>query len=106
MTGGIVTGTLSLGSPWTRAEIPTYAERRAIADRIPAGYTIAITAKGDRSAFGVEVLELGDTMSGNRVIRERRYYRSGQLRDGIDDAIGWIADHATATYAGVEVAVR
>lgn len=101
-----MSGVLSLGSPWTRAEFRDYAERRAIADRIPEGFTIAITARGDRSAFGVEVMEWGATMSGNRIIRERRYYRSGQLRDGIDDAIGWIEDHATATYAGVEVAVR
>lgn len=95
---------LSLSSPWCRSEFPDYAERRAIADRIPDGFTVAITAKGDRSAFGVEVRE--GMMSDNRVIRERRYYRPGQLRDGIDDAIAWIEDHATATYAGVEVPVR
>lgn len=86
-----MSGTFSLRSPWTRAEFPDYAERRAIADRIPDGYTIAVIARSDRSAFGVEVLEWGDTMTGNRVIRERRYYRARALRDGIDEAIAWIA---------------
>lgn len=102
-----MSGTLSLSSPWCRREFPDYAERLAIQARIPAGHTIAITAKGDRSAFGVAVLEWGDRMSGNRVIHERSYYRAGQaLRDGIDAAIDWIAAHDTATYAGVEVPVR
>ena len=102
-----MTGTFSLSSPWCRAEFRTYDERRAIADRIPKGYTVAVTARSDRSAFGVEVLEWGDRMTGNRVIHDRRYYRSGQaLRDGIDAALDWIDAHDVATYAGVAVAVR
>lgn len=100
-----MTGVLSLRSPWCRQEFPDYSERRAIAARIPAGYTVSVTAKGDRSAFGVEVR--GGMMSANHVVRERRYYRPGHpLRDGIEQALWWIEDHDTANYAGVAVAVR
>lgn len=99
-----MSGTLSLSSPWCRQEIPTTSERRAIAARIPAGYTVAVAAKSDHRAWYVEVIEHGATMSENRVARARCVHRD--LRDGIDAAIWWITDHATATYAGVEVPVR
>lgn len=95
-------GTLSLSSPWCRQEFPVYAERRAIADRIPEGYTVSVMCRGDHSAFGVTVMEWA--ASGNREVRERRYYRD--VRVGIEEALDWIDAHDLAMYAGVAVAVR
>ena len=98
-----MSGTLGLSSPWARQAIPTVDERRAIAADIPDGYTVGVSAT-KWHVWVVWVVEQGESMHDNRVVWRHEGYRD--VRQGINAAIRWIAEHDTATYAGVEVPVR
>ena len=98
-----MTGTLGLSTPWARAAIPSIDERRAIEADIPDGYTVGVSAT-KWHVWVVWVVEQGATMHDNRVIWRRDGFHD--IRYAIDAALRWLAEHDTATYAGVEVPVR
>lgn len=98
-------GTLGLSSPWCRQEIPTQEERDAIQARIPDGYTIGVAAHATHRGWYIHVIEVGDTLSANRIVRERRSVGRNDLRWGIDQAIAWIESRVSATYADTTVDV-
>jgi hypothetical protein len=96
-----VSGTLGLSSPWARRPFPTWDSRREVEARIPDGYTIGVYCNSNGTAYGVRVIEHGESMSGNRVVwggdGDRHYYRD--VHEGIAAALEWIAWNQSTTAA-------